>query len=76
MNEQQAREAIRNKVPVMARTLQGTVLEYKRILCLLPNDKPDKDPIAVLEDKCGHSHTFCSLRALQESDKAERSVTA
>ena len=74
MTEQQAMEAIRSGVPVMVRTFQGAVLEYKRILCLIPPDLPGKNPIAVLEDKCGHSHTFCSIRALQESGKAERSV--
>ena len=76
MTEQRAREAIREKVPVMVKTLQGYVLEYKRILCLIPTDLPGKDPVAVCEDKCGHSVTFCSLSMLQESAISERSVTA
>ena len=76
MNEQQAREAIRSKAPVMVKTLQGYVLEYKRILCLLPTDIPGKSPVAVVEDKCGHSVTFCSLQMLQKNANTERSVNA
>ena len=67
MTENQAREAIRNKTPVMIKTLSGRIMKFKRILCLLPTDKTDKLPTAVVEDKHGKGTTFCNLRMLQVS---------
>lgn len=84
MNEEQAKEAKRAQVPVRIRALSMMMLEeieYKRILCILPLREGEEVPVAVLEDRCGHSVSYAKISQIiaknsQIIEKSEDSVPA
>ena len=79
MTVEQVKDAIRAQCPVRIQILSlMREVEYKRIICMLPLREGEEIPMAVLEDRCGHSVSYARITQIMECepDKKENAPAA
>lgn len=79
MTVEQVKDAIRAQRPVRIQILSlMREVEYKRIICMLPLKEGESVPVAVLEDRCGHSVSYARITQIVEceSDKKDNMPVA
>ena len=76
MTVEQVKDAILAQRPVRIQVLSlMREVEYKRIICMLPLREGEEVPMAVLEDRCGHSVSYARITQIMECEPDQKENT-